>query len=148
MTRRAAPVLSCVPCADVSRADAQKGSPSLRENPLANPLVPGSAPNRGRDRSRGSAPVRGRLQARAAHDFGGMADLPDPYALRAAMADRWGLWVRRHFRRPEDVAVAFGVTFQAARNWFDGLHRPSGETVLMAQLVWGGEFTAFMREGV
>lgn len=73
-------------------------------------------------------------------------DLPDPYVLRAAMAVRWGEWVRRHFRRAEDVAVAFGVTFQCARNWFDGLHRPSGETVLMAQMIWGDEFTSFMRE--
>jgi len=139
MTRRAA-VLSVVPCADVLRSTGQEG----RGNALANPLAPG----RGRDRSRGLAPGRGRAQIRRAHSFGGMADLPDPYALRAAMAVRWGEWVRRHFRRPEDVAVAFGVTFQAARNWFDGLHRPSGETVLMAQLVWGDAFTAFMREGV
>lgn len=117
---------------EASPGPAQKRSPRAQPNAFA--------PEGGRG--------RGRLQARRAHDFGGMADLPDPFALRAAMAVRWGAWVRRHFRRPEDVAVAFGVTFQAARNWFDGLHRPSGETVLLAQMVWGGEFTAFMREGV
>lgn len=139
MTRRSA-VLSCVPCADVSRSTGQEG----RANALANALAPG----RGRDRSRGMAPGRSRASDRRAHDFGGMAELPDPFALRAAMAVRWGAWLRRHFRRPEDVAVAFGVTFQCARNWWGGLHRPSGETVLMAQLIWGEDFTSFMREAV
>lgn len=141
MTRRAAVALSVVSCADVSRPSGQKANASVRANPLAAPQ------RRGRDAERGRTPVRGAALARRGHGFA-MADLPDPYALRAAMAVRWGEWVRRHFRRPEDVAVAFGVTFQAARNWFDGLHRPSGETVLMAQLIWGEDFTSFMREGV
>ncbi|MEI4470945.1 hypothetical protein [Frigidibacter sp. MR17.24] len=111
-----------------SPAVRETGRASIRPNPLD-----------GRGRSRASA--------RAAHGFARAPGLTldlDPFDLRAVMAERWGAWVRRQFRRPEEAAVAFGVTHQCARNWFDGLHRPAGETVLMAVSLWGPAFTAHM----
>jgi hypothetical protein len=71
--------------------------------------------------------------------------LPDPYRLRADMAERWSLWLRRNLASPEEAAVLFHVRGQTARNWWDGLHRPAGETVMMAQLIWGEAFLDFMR---
>lgn len=111
-------------------------SPAARQihipNPRANPLS-----------GRGRAPAA----ARRAHGFARAPGLSldlDPFEVRAAMAVRWGAWVQRHFRRPEEAAVAFGVTHQCAKNWFDGLHKPAGETILMAVSLWGPAFTAHM----
>lgn len=104
-------------------------------------LKPNSRPNPFADRG------RARGDARRAFGFArapGFAAGRDPFEIRAAMAGRWGVWVRRHFRRPEEAAVAFGVTHQCARNWFEDLHKPSGDTLLIAADLWGAEFLAHM----
>lgn len=90
------------------------------------------------DRRRGSP--------RRAH--GALMALPgriDPHQLRAEMPVLWGQFLRRKFRRIEDVSVHFGVTFQCACNWWGGLHRPQGDAVLLACECWGAEFVEFMR---
>ncbi|MEI4485619.1 hypothetical protein V8J36_05410 [Frigidibacter sp. MR17.14] len=90
---------------------------------------------------------RGRAAVRAAHGFvraPGLIEGYDPFAIRAQMPERWSLWVRKHFRRAEEAAVAFGVTHQCAKYWFEGLHKPSGDTLLIAADLWGAEFLAHM----
>ncbi len=89
---------------------------------------------------------RRRASPRRAH--GTLGPLPgriDPHQLRAAMPVLWGQFLRRKFRRIEDVSIHFGVTFQTGCNWWGGLHRPQGDAVLLACECWGAEFIEFMR---
>ncbi|OWJ71399.1 hypothetical protein CDV50_10365 [Haematobacter massiliensis] len=69
-----------------------------------------------------------------------LSNLFEPRAFRLRFADYWSKFLRQNYRRPEDVAVAFGVTFQTACNWWDGLNRPSGDAVALA----GRSFHDFM----
>jgi len=61
----------------------------------------------------------------------------DPRGFREVFAERWAGFLRANYRNPEEVAVSFGVRYQTALNWWDGLNRPSGDVVAMA----------FMRHG-
>lgn len=56
----------------------------------------------------------------------------DPRAFRARFADYWAEFLRQNYRNPEAVAVAFGVRYQTALNWWQGLNRPSGDAVALA----------------
>lgn len=105
-----------------AREAARPGGQTARANPLE-----------GRGRSR--------VSARRAH-----GRLPEPHAFRAGMAARWGGWCRSRFRSREALAVHFGVTFQTACNWWNGERKPSGETVMLACLEWGGAFLDHMRQ--
>ncbi len=64
---------------------------------------------------------RGRDAARSAH-AGHSTD-------RAAFLRRWSLLMIASFASREVCAVHFGVTFQTACNWFDGLNAPYGHHV-------------------
>lgn len=56
----------------------------------------------------------------------------DPYRFRAQFPDHWSGFLRAHFKNAEHVAVSFDVTYQTARNWWEGTHRPSGDKVALA----------------
>ena len=58
----------------------------------------------------------------------------DPLGFRAHFALRWGEFLRANYRNPEEVAVNFGVRYQTALNWWQGLNRPSGDVVAAAFL--------------
>lgn len=58
----------------------------------------------------------------------------DPDRMRFEFPDLWADYLRAHFRNPEAVSVAFGVTFQTACNWWNATHRPSGDKVALAAL--------------
>ncbi|MDQ7775280.1 MAG: hypothetical protein Q4615_04855 [Paracoccus aminovorans] len=45
---------------------------------------------------------------------------------------RWSLLMISSFGSREECAVHFGVTFQTACNWFDGICRPYGDAVAFA----------------
>mgnify|MGYP001172806915 FL=1 len=75
----------------------------------------------------GARPVRRRAPARPF----------DPWRFRAAFPDLWSDFLRVHYRRPEDVAAAFGVTEKAARNWFEGAGGPQGDKVVVALRLHG-----------
>lgn len=47
-------------------------------------------------------------------------------------AERWAEFLRENFHTPEQIAVAFGVTAQTARNWLDGTAAPRGHAVALA----------------
>ena len=56
----------------------------------------------------------------------------DPRAFRARFAHHWSDFLKAHYRNPEAVAVAFGVRYQTALNWWQGVNRPSGDVVAFA----------------
>ncbi len=64
----------------------------------------------------------------------------DPRSFRARFAAFWSDFIRANYRNPEEVSVAFGVTFQTALNWWNGANRPSGDVVALA----GRRFMDFM----
>lgn len=61
----------------------------------------------------------------------------DPVDYRAFFAERWAGFLRENYRNPETVAVAFGVRYQTALNWWQGVNRPSGDVVARAFLQHG-----------
>lgn len=64
----------------------------------------------------------------------------DPRSFRARFADLWAEFLRANYRNPEEVAVAYGVRYQTAVNWWQGANRPSGDVVALA----GRRFAEFM----
>jgi len=84
---------------------------------------------------------RGRAAHRRAHGW-----CVDPIQYRVAFLDHWSDLIRHLFVTREDVAAAFGVTFQTACNWWDGINRPSGDKVALAAVTWPDEFARFMGE--
>lgn len=64
----------------------------------------------------------------------------DPYRFKAMFPDHWAGFLRGHFRNPEHVAYAFGVTYQTARNWWDGINRPSGDKVALVAVSMPRQF--------
>ncbi|KEP68403.1 hypothetical protein DL1_11850 [Thioclava dalianensis] len=71
----------------------------------------------------------------------------DPQPYRLEFLDRWAALIQHLFVTREDVASGFGVTFQTACNWWDGLNRPSGDKVALAAITWPDDFARFMGEG-
>lgn len=68
----------------------------------------------------------------------------DPITFRSRFADYWSRFLHQNYRNPEHVAVAFGVRYQTALNWWQGANRPTGDVVAMA----GQPFTDFLREQI
>lgn len=88
-------------------------------------------------------PFDGRGRNAAAHRRA-HGRLVDPCIYRASFLERWSDLIRHLFRTRDAVAVAFGVTFQTACNWWEGSNRPSGDKVALAALSWPEEFQRFM----
>ncbi|RMF02478.1 MAG: hypothetical protein D6773_08615 [Alphaproteobacteria bacterium] len=70
----------------------------------------------------------------------------DPYRFRARFPDQWSQFLRQNFRNAEEVAVVFDVTYQTARNWIEGTHRPSGDKVALAAISMPRRFAAAIGE--
>ena len=107
--------------------------PSKAPGQMSRPNVFRGHPNEGRG--------AGRAAHRRVHGW-----RYDPLPYRAEFLDRWAALIRHLFVTREDVAAGFGVTFQTACNWWDGLNRPSGDKVALAAVTWPDEFTRFMGE--
>ncbi len=80
-----------------------------------------------------------RAQMSRANAFGGrgrsVAAARRAHACRpeaAVFQRRWSLLMIASFPSREACAVHFGVTFQTACNWFDGVCRPYGDAVAWA----------------
>ena len=58
----------------------------------------------------------------------------DPYAMRVALPGMWSAYLRARFMKVEEVAAFFGVAFQTACNWWNGLGRPSADKLWLAWL--------------
>ncbi|WP_089345754.1 hypothetical protein [Paracoccus seriniphilus] len=83
--------------------------------------------------------ARNRAAMRRAHVH---AQRPD----RARFLRRWSLLMIASFDSREACAVHFGVTFQTACNWFDGLNAPYGHHVDYAHATLP-RFDQIMRRG-
>lgn len=70
------------------------------------------------------------------------ANVFEPHRFRAKFPDQWSGFLRAHFRNAEEVAVTFDVTYQTARNWLEGSHRPSGDNVALAAVSMPRRFAA------
>ena len=55
--------------------------------------------------------------------------LADPYWLARHMPELFANYLRATFRRPEEVATAYTVTFATARNWWDAVSAPRADKV-------------------
>lgn len=69
----------------------------------------------------------------------------DPYRFKALFPDQWSAFLRAHHRRPEEVAVFYGVTFRTAENWWHGVTAGSGASVAQAALAHPDAFAAHFR---
>lgn len=61
---------------------------------------------------------------------------------RADAIDVWVALIARNCGTREVCAVMFGVTFQTACNWFDGVTAPSAAAVMQAVVWWPEAFAA------
>lgn len=66
----------------------------------------------------------------------------DPYRFKMLFPDQWSAFLRAHHRRPEEVAVFYGVTFKTAENWWHGVTAGTGASVALAALSDPEGFTA------
>lgn len=66
----------------------------------------------------------------------------DPYRFKALFPDQWAAFLRAHHRRPEEVAVFYGVTFKTAENWWHGVTAGTGASVAQAALAHPEAFAA------
>lgn len=68
----------------------------------------------------------------------------DPWRFKAVFPDRWSAFLRANYRDAEHVAVEYGVRFQTALNWWQGLNKPSGNAVAQATLTHTDSFKQHM----
>ncbi len=132
MTRRAFSVVS------VSSPDPARGQAPMS---CANPFE---------GRGRGRAAMRrasGRLGPVTAQPGGAPVIWfapSDAVSYRAGFVFRWQAFVRAEFRSIEALAAHFGVRFQTAFNWWQGLNCPSGYAVALAAMQSPGAFARAM----
>lgn len=67
-----------------------------------------------------------------------------PLSLRAQLADRWRLFVRAEFSSVTELALEYGVSPQAARNWWMGVGGPSGAALAQAALTRRAAFERYI----
>jgi hypothetical protein len=70
----------------------------------------------------------------------------EPRSFRAFFAMRFAAFLQANYRNPEEVAVVFGVRYQTALNWWQGINRPSGDVVAMAYMHHGDELSKHMQD--
>ena len=71
----------------------------------------------------------------------------DPRCFRASFAERWSLFLQKNYRNAEEASVAYGVRYQTALNWWQGVNRPSGDVVAMAAMSHPKDFTEHFGSG-
>lgn len=68
----------------------------------------------------------------------------DPRYFREFFAVRWSTFLQENYQNPEEVAVIYGVRYQTALNWWQGINKPSGDVVAIACMRHGDKFTKHM----
>lgn len=81
----------------------------------------------------------GRRQADRVRPVSRPTCLPVADVTRDVAIDRWIALITRHCGTREACAAMFGVTFQTACNWFDGVSAPSAAAVFQAADWWGDD---------
>lgn len=84
----------------------------------------------------------GRRQADRVRPVSRPTCLPVADVTRDAAIDRWIALITRHCGSREACAAMFGVTFQTACNWFDGVSAPSAAAVFQAVDWWGDDLAS------
>lgn len=62
-------------------------------------------------------------------------------------AEAWARFVAETTGSREACAMTFGVTFQCACNWFDGVSRPYLDKVMLGARLFPAAFDRHLREG-
>lgn len=70
--------------------------------------------------------------------------LIDPEEYRVIFLIRWSRLTAKAFGTPEQCAEEMGVTLRAARYWFTGSHRPTGDKVALLSLMHPDLFARIM----
>lgn len=68
----------------------------------------------------------------------------DPYCFKAYFKDRFSAFLQANYRNAEHVAVVYGVRYQTALNWWQGINAPSGDTTTLACIIHGQNYIDFM----
>lgn len=85
----------------------------------------------------------GSLENQFTRENSALAGRPfDPYRFKSLFPDQWSAFLRAHHRRPEEVAVFYGVTYKTAQNWWDGVTSGTGASVAHAALAHPEAFVA------
>lgn len=87
-----------------------------------------------------------RTQGRARGTQMSLTKVLEPRGFRLFFAHRWSQFLHENYRNPEEVAVCYGVRYQTALNWWQGINRPSGDVVALACMRHGKAFTDHMGE--
>jgi hypothetical protein len=70
----------------------------------------------------------------------------DPRGFKAFFKARFALFLQANYRSAEEVAVVYGVRYQTALNWWQGVNAPSGDTTTLAAMRHGSVFIDFMAD--
>lgn len=67
-----------------------------------------------------------------------------PRGFKMFFKHRFSQFLQANYRNPEEVSVVYGVRFQTALNWWQGVNAPSGDTATIVAMRHGAAFTDFM----
>lgn len=73
-----------------------------------------------------------------------LSKVMDPRGFKSFFKQRFAAFLKAHYRNAEEVAVIYGVRYQTALNWWQGVNAPSGDTTTLAAMRHGKAFTDFM----
>lgn len=68
----------------------------------------------------------------------------DPRGFKAFFKHRFARFLQENYRNAEEVSVVFGVRYQTALNWWQGINAPSGDTSTLAAMMHGQAYLDFM----
>lgn len=73
-----------------------------------------------------------------------LSKVVDPRGFKVFFKGRFAQFLQANYRNAEEVAFVYGVRYQTALNWWQGINAPSGDTTTLAALRHGQAFTDFM----
>jgi len=68
----------------------------------------------------------------------------DPHGFKRYFKHRFAKFLQQNYRNAEEVAVIYGVRYQTALNWWQGINAPSGDTTTLTAMRHGQKFTDFI----
>ena len=57
-----------------------------------------------------------------------------PRWLKSSFPSYVSRFLKSHYSGPEEVCYVYGVRYQTAYNWYYGLNKPSGDSVMLIEL--------------
>ncbi len=71
----------------------------------------------------------------------------DPRGFKMFFKHRFAQFLQANYRNAEEVSVVYGVRYQTANNWWQGLNAPSGDTTTLAAMMHGQVYLDHMAGG-